>query len=277
MVNETVLGRQPDAPQIVSQSANDAFREKCEELGRDADDPWLDGYVNYEWAHVRFAASSLFAQQARPTVFEFGCNVGATAVVLAKMGAAVTAVDIDSQFVDIARLNAQRYGVDSAVKFASIIDSTELPFANESFDHLVCNSVLEYVSPELLMAVERELGRILRPGGTVLITGTSNRLWPREVHSRRWFSNYVPRVFDRWLGERQRGVFPWQLTGGFGGMQNADLEDHCRHYLWAKQMMGTGRWKIMLLGALAKVGRIAGVTPGLVSPSIAVSLRKPEV
>jgi 2-polyprenyl-3-methyl-5-hydroxy-6-metoxy-1,4-benzoquinol methylase len=46
---------------------------------------------------------------------ELGCNVGATATVLALMGARVTAVDIKEEFCALAALNASRYGVTEAV------------------------------------------------------------------------------------------------------------------------------------------------------------------
>lgn len=267
---------EPGAPRIVSPEADEEFRQLCRDSGRNPDNPWMGRYVDYEWGHVRYVLDGIFDRQEHPAVFEFGCNVGATAVVLAQLGATVTAADIDPQIVELARANARRYGVDDRVTITRIEDSTQLPYADETFDHLVCNSVLEYVDPDELREVERELSRVLRPGGTVLVTGTSNRLWPREVHSQSWISNYLPRAFDRWLGTRERGVFPWQITGGFDGLCNADLDDRCGQYLRSKANMGTGQWKVAVLRALSALGRIVGVTPGLLTPSIAVTLRKPQ-
>lgn len=267
---------EPTAPRVVSPEADAAFRRLCRESGRNPDDPWLGQYVDYEWGHVRYVVEGIVDRQAHPAVFEFGCNVGATAVVLAQLGAMVTAADIDPQIVKLARANARRYGVDDRITITTITDSTRLPYADETFDHIVCNSVLEYVDPDLLREVGRELNRVLQPGGTVLVLSTSNRLWPREVHSRRWISNYLPRALDHWFGARERGVFPWQITGGFDELRNADLEDCCHQYLRAKANMGTGRWKVAVLRAFAALGRIVRVTPGLLTPSIAVTFRKPE-
>ena len=266
----------PAAPCVVSPEADAAFRRLCRELGRNPDDPWLGQYVDYEWRHVRYVVEGIVDQHSHPVVFEFGCNVGATAVVLAQLGALVTAADIDPQMVELARVNARRYGVDNRVTIATITDSADLPYADETFDHIVCNSVLEYVDPKLLCDVERELNRVLRPGGTLLVIGTSNRLWPREVHSRSWNSNYLPRALDRWFGARERGVFPWQITGGLDELRNADLEDRCRQYLRAKANMGTTRWRLAILRAFAALGRIVRITPGMLTPSIALTLRKPE-
>jgi len=262
------------APRVVSQDADQDFRRLCLEMGRDPDDPWLGQYVAYEWESMRHIAARFFDEQAQPSVFEFGCNIGATAVVLAQLGAKVTAVDIDVRMVEIARANARRYGVDDRITFSVMEDSTRLPYAPETFDHIVCNSVLEYVDSVLLAGVEAELQRVLRVAGLLLVTSTSNRLWPREVHSHSWVSNYLPRGFDRWFGTRERGVFPWQITSGFTELRNEDLEDHCRYYLQAKARMGARRWKVMVLGALATLTRLIRVTPGLLTPSIAVTLRK---
>lgn len=48
-----------------------------------------------------------------------------------------------------------------------------------------CNSVLEYVQLRHLADLLLEIDRVLAPGGVLLVLGTSNRLWPREVHSGR--------------------------------------------------------------------------------------------
>jgi SAM-dependent methyltransferase len=76
----------------------------------------------------------------------------------------------------------------------------------------LCNSVLEYVRPDQLAAIVGELRRVLKPGGRLLVTGTSSRLSPKEVHSGRWLVNYLPRRIDSWLGRcRQRGLDPFRL------------------------------------------------------------------
>jgi hypothetical protein len=46
-------------------------------------------------------------------------------------------------------------------------DITRLPFADESFDLAVCSHVLEHVEDDV--AAMRELRRVLRPGGSVLV------------------------------------------------------------------------------------------------------------
>ena len=57
--------------------------------------------------------------------------------------------------------------------------------------------------------MQRELNRVLKPDGLLLVFGTSNRLSPVEMHSGESFNNYIPRRFDQVLGrQRERGVSP---------------------------------------------------------------------
>lgn len=184
----------------VSPGAERSFREVVVRLGLNPDNQWVGGYVEYERTHFRrFLPSDLTGT----TVLEFGCNMGASAVIMAELGASVVAIDVNSRYLEVARANALRYGVN--VEFLRVEDSSKLPFANASFDWVNCNSVLEYLSRTVRTAVLNEIDRLLKPEGHILVTGTSNRLWPREVHSRRWLVNYLP------FGGYQRGVWPWEL------------------------------------------------------------------
>jgi SAM-dependent methyltransferase len=152
-----------------------------------------------------------------------------------------------------------------------------LPFADGEFDVITCNSVLEYVRPDLLAAAQRELNRVLRPGGLLLVFGTSNRLSPLEVHSDQWFSNYMPRRFDRVSGrQRERGVWPWRLRRGFG----PGYEDlfsgwsGTQRYIELKRNMGLNGWKLGLLSALGGLFAVSPVSVPLVLPHATVLLRK---
>jgi 2-polyprenyl-3-methyl-5-hydroxy-6-metoxy-1,4-benzoquinol methylase len=261
-------------PEIVSRTANTRFRQLCQREGRDPDNPWVGDYVTYEWQHGRPLFADIFSAKRSPRVLEFGCNIGATAIVLARQGAQVTAIDVSPGLVDIAVSNVERYGLQDRVDLLCLQDSAKIPAASGFFDHIVCNSVLEYVAPDALPAVQRELARLLKPGGSIHILGTSNRLWPWEIHSRAWFSNYVPQVFDRWLGQRTRGLFPWQLTAGFPGLVNADLADDAARYIQAKQEAGSAPAKLSILKLLAAAGRPFAVSPGLLTSSIVVKMRK---
>lgn len=259
------------APAIVSGALHDAFERKARGMGLDPANRWIGGYVDYEWQHLRHIIQTLPVRLDDTHVLEFGCNVGASAILFATLGARVTAIDIAPDVVDLARLNARRYGQD-AIDFRHVGDTRRLPFADGTFQMVSCNSVLEYVPPAMLPAVQREIDRVLAPGGTILVTGTSNRLSPREVHSRRWFINYVPRRFDPAGRNVQRGIWPAAARYGFG--RHYDNLDHAGDdglYARSRRAMGMPRARLAILQT---AGRLLGTSPGLLSPSIFCVLRK---
>ena len=77
-------------------------------------------------------------------VLEFGCNIGASSVVMAHLGRriCIVACDISETFLTLARLNAARYGVSDAIQFVRLQEGARLPFGDSTFDVITCNSVL---------------------------------------------------------------------------------------------------------------------------------------
>jgi len=261
-----------ERPTIVSARLQEDFEVQARRLGLRPSDPWVGGYVDYEWEHFRHVLEALPMTLAGARTLEFGCNVGASAILLARLGARVCASDIAPGWVALAQLNAQRYGCDD-IGFAHVADSTRLPYADAQFDLITCNSVLEYVDGALLPAVQRELDRVLAPGGLILLTGTSNRLWPRETHSRRWLVNYLPRWVDRLLGiAPERGLWPWVARRGFGAhYANLDVAGADGIFLRSRLRMGVPRARLLPLMWTAS---LLGVGPGLLAPNLSCLLQK---
>jgi SAM-dependent methyltransferase len=237
----------------------------------------VGGYVEYEWSHGRHVIESSGISLAGAKVLEFGCNVGATSIVLALLGARVTGIDVQPGVVGLASLNATRYGVGAVTDFLALADTRRLPFADQEFDMIVCNSVLEYIPRPIRRDVQQEMDRTLRRGGVVFVTGTSNRLWPREVHSGRWIVNYLPEAVDRLVRpsrSRQRGMWPWEIRQGWSGYENLDLHDRGRAYLTARRRMGASGTKYTVLCCATVTLATLGLWTGLLAPSMAVTLRK---
>jgi SAM-dependent methyltransferase len=156
-----------------------------------------------------------------------------------------------------------------------------LPYADASFDLVSCNSVFEHVDHHLLPAIMRELDRVLKPGGKILITGTGSRLWPVEMRSRkwfRWFINYVPRFMDPLLGAPpagfQRGLSPWCARYGFGRHYlNLDALDHGQAFLRARAMMNPPSDN-RIARTVVKLSKLLAVGPGLLMPNLSCLLQK---
>lgn len=269
----STVGRRPTAS---DPQAEQAFRDAVRRHGWDPDERFTGRYVEWEWERSRHAFDGMFTSLLAKQVLEFGCHLGGTAIVLAALGAEVTAIDVDERFVELSRLNAERYGVARRVRARHIQDTTRLPFADGAFAAVCCNSVLEYVPRGLLGDVQRELDRVLAPGGHIFIMGTSNRLWPYEPHTRRWFTNYIPRWLSRYFapGVLRDSVWPWNVRRGFGASY-VDLTHRDGAIVTLKMRMGVDTRRLSLLAAANRLLVPFGCHVGFVSPTITMVLQKP--
>jgi SAM-dependent methyltransferase len=92
-------------------------------------------------------------------VLDLGCGHGMAAVVLARRGAQVTALDLSHGYLEEAGARARANGV--AVTFVQA-EGERLPFADGSFDRVWGNAILHHL--DVPRAV-RQLYRVLKPGG----------------------------------------------------------------------------------------------------------------
>jgi SAM-dependent methyltransferase len=133
---------------------------------------YVHGYSAREEARLLDQASTLvdllhagtrYADGAR--VLEAGCGVGAQTVALARNspGARFTCIDVSARSLDTARERARLASLAN-VTFQQA-DLFDLPFPEESFDHVFVCFVLEHLArPREALAALRAR---LRPGGTL--------------------------------------------------------------------------------------------------------------
>jgi ubiquinone/menaquinone biosynthesis C-methylase UbiE len=105
------------------------------------------------------AVLSRFGDLKGSKLLDLGCGAGEASVYFALRGAEVTACDISSEMLGVARRLADRYGVE--LRLAKM-KAEDLQFPSGSFDRVFGNGVLHHV--ELLPAI-REVRRVLKPGG----------------------------------------------------------------------------------------------------------------
>ena len=97
-------------------------------------------------------------------VLDAGCGEGYMSRLLAKRGARAAGVDVSDSLIEYARVHedAERLGVRY-----NVAGLEDLPYEDESFDLAICNHVLSDVRDPA--AAIRELGRVLRPSGRIVI------------------------------------------------------------------------------------------------------------
>jgi SAM-dependent methyltransferase len=126
-------------------------------------------------------------------VLEIGAGAGRFTQILAEMGARVVVADLSPVQLDLNRRFAAEHGFEHAVMERRQLDLCDLgAFADGEFDAVVCyGGPLSYVFERRRHAV-REMLRVLRPGGVVLVSVMS--LWG-AVHQ------FLPGVLDVPPGE----------------------------------------------------------------------------
>ena len=136
------------------------------------------------------------------TVLDAGCGTGNYLAELHGRIGRLHGVELNAGMQQVAR---ERFADDPGVQIdqGSI---TELPFADETFDGVICNQVLHHLDhgegedPNVadfpnVRTFFREAFRVLRPGGVVVINISSHR----QVREGFWWAALIPAAVDRML------------------------------------------------------------------------------
>lgn len=103
----------------------------------------------------------------------------------------------DYKTQDFAQLDSHqiRHGGYGAIDYVS--DATSIPVADGSFDVVLCSEVMEH-HPEPI-ALVRELGRILAPGGRLILTAPLGSGIHQEPYH--FYGGYTPYWYEKFLGD----------------------------------------------------------------------------
>jgi len=137
--------------------------------------PGMEGVVARWYARMRGTAPQLAAYRTQAAQLTAGLRAGADvlevapgpghlAIEMARRGFRVTGLDLSRSFVQIASTSARQAGVSVDFRHG---DASNLPFADESFDLIVCQAAFKnFAQP---VGALDEMCRVLRTAGTAII------------------------------------------------------------------------------------------------------------
>ncbi|MPZ96155.1 MAG: methyltransferase domain-containing protein [Propionibacteriales bacterium] len=125
-----------------------------------------------DYARDRFTAVAGDAGWPYPTSLEIGCGTGFFTLNLKLAGVIEDphVTDISPGMVEVARRNAEGLGFSIEGRAA---DAETLPYDDDTFDLVIGHAVIHHI-PDVELAF-REMLRVLKPGGRVVICGEPTR------------------------------------------------------------------------------------------------------
>lgn len=144
---------------------------------RESDNP----YRKYKSERDRRLVLDSLQPQDGEKILEVGCGYGWISAALWS-AAKIEWYGVDRSEAMIRNIRSTRS--EQALR-TSVVDGTQLPFADNSFDKVLCTGVLMHIAEDI--AAIRELLRVLRPNGALLCS-FNNALSPFSIPVRLWNS-----------------------------------------------------------------------------------------
>jgi ubiquinone/menaquinone biosynthesis C-methylase UbiE len=110
-------------------------------------------------------------------VLDVGAGTGRHALRIAESGARVCAVDFSEEMLAMAR---EKRGADK-VRWLVHDATRPLPFEAKSFDRVISALVLEHIPVDELVSFFRELGRVTRDDGVIVVTAMHPAMFLKGV------------------------------------------------------------------------------------------------
>lgn len=112
--------------------------------------------------------------EGKISILDLGCGLGRHAILFAKEGFDVTAVDLSKEGIDY--LNKWKKK-DNLNIMTMICDMKQLPFQDNSFDCIWSYHVISHTDTEGFLTILDEIKRVLKPKGSIYFTLCSKETW----------------------------------------------------------------------------------------------------
>lgn len=134
--------------------------------------------------------------RADSQVLDIGCGIGFWVDQFYRRGARVVACDLAESAVELTRRRCRLFGLQADVQMGN---AEELPYPDESFDHVNCQGVIHH-TPNTMRCIQ-EMYRVLKPNGTACFSVYYNTLYLRSPV---WYRT-VALLVRSWVRLKGRG------------------------------------------------------------------------
>ncbi|MEJ2379494.1 MAG: class I SAM-dependent methyltransferase [Pseudolabrys sp.] len=156
-------------------------------------------------------------------ILDIGCGDGTFAIELARRGATVTGTDASAAMIDAARSRAKQHNADVAFQVAA---AGRLPCPAGQFDIVTAITILCFVDDA--GPVFREIARVLRPGGRLVIGELGKwSTWAAGRRMRAWLGSRL------WRRSRFRTASELRGLAEQAGLVVTDLRGAVYYPRWA--------------------------------------------
>jgi malonyl-CoA O-methyltransferase len=190
------------------------------------------------------------------SVADIGCGTGRHALRLARRGAEVVGLDFSEGMLARARAKPGA----RAVRFIRHDLARPLPLRSGGFDRVLCALVLEHIRD--LEALFRELGRVCRRDGLIVVTA---------MHPALWLKGQSARFFDPKSGRdirprsRRQTLSDYVLAAVSAGLRLSHMSEHAPDRALARRFPRAAKhlgWPLLAVMALRKsIGPLEGFPP----------------
>ena len=159
------------------------------EDGVDPARPPFEALAPYDQFHGRGLEATeeiaaLLKVAATDHLLDVGSGIGGPARYLARrFGCRVTGIDLTDEFCEVARRLTRLLGLEDRVRF-ELGDALRMPFADRSFEGAYSMNVSMNIADKA--ALYREIGRVLKPGGWLMLSELAKGPGPELDYPTPW-------------------------------------------------------------------------------------------
>lgn len=124
----------------------------------------------------------IFSREKRGYVLDAGCGDGRIAYEIQKLGHKVLGIDILEKSISYAKILVP----NGEFKVADLVNLNENEGLFEKFDYVNCVEVIEHVHPDYQLTVVKNLNRVLKPNGKIIISFPTVRIPMSKLHYRHY-------------------------------------------------------------------------------------------